>query len=396
MKFTLGTVSSNLYMSETYKLLKCSLLYADEVELIGIAEYALYQYFPRIEDDSKDLEGLVNCLTPLLKSIDSVEAQTLATQCEEIKQMLEFINPHLKKKKYRTKNEILAQQKIRQLEKECRTTIETCFDDILNTPESQDIRRLVDSSIVSVFDYGFDGLNLEEMTGGYFANLIGTMKHRMSYPLFDEMSADLVSALITDNMIIDISKTQKEILRHAGVAVEVLKTLPTLDSASVDEIIDFKKSMKKPLASFRSAIFEFSEKVESMPWDKDFKYECIKLYYNDILPCVNEINELASDTSVLKNFGSKVLSDGEMRRKIGFVGAGLAASVTTGLNMSNALGLIEQIVRWGGKIGLSAAAIDAFLKTADLMNQAHKEVAQTKAKLENNVMYYYYLASHNL
>ena len=46
MKFTIGTVSNSLDLAEDLKLIKSSILYADEIELIGMAEYALYKYLP--------------------------------------------------------------------------------------------------------------------------------------------------------------------------------------------------------------------------------------------------------------------------------------------------------------------------------------------------------------
>lgn len=69
-----------------------------------------------------------------------------------------------------------------------------------------------------------------------------------------------------------------------------------------------------PLENFRKAIYNFSEKITSMPWDNDFQYECIQLYYADVMPKVNELNELSSNTSVLKNFGNRVLADEEERK----------------------------------------------------------------------------------
>lgn len=125
----------------------------------------------------------------------------------------------------------------------------------------------------------------------------------------------------------------KEIIRHAGVANNILSTLPTLEQASVDEILDFKKDMQVPLSNFRTAIYGFTEKITSMPWDDDFCYECIKLYDTEVMPRVNEINELSSETNVLKNFGSKVLNDEDERRKLGFVGAGLITTITTSSNI---------------------------------------------------------------
>ena len=47
MKFSIGTASSNMEFEESLKLIKSSLLYADEIELIGMAEYAVFNYLPK-------------------------------------------------------------------------------------------------------------------------------------------------------------------------------------------------------------------------------------------------------------------------------------------------------------------------------------------------------------
>lgn len=66
MKFTIGTASSSLDFEEDIKLIKSSLLYADEIELIGMAEYAVFKYLPGRISSVKDIETLVDSFIPLL------------------------------------------------------------------------------------------------------------------------------------------------------------------------------------------------------------------------------------------------------------------------------------------------------------------------------------------
>ncbi len=111
------------------------------------------------------------------------------------------------------------------------------------------------------------------------------MKHQTSFPLFDSICADVIGGVLesTPNCI-KLSDMDKEIIRHAGVASNIMMTLPLLEYAEVSEILDFKKSMKTPLDNFRGAIYCFSEKISSLPWDKDFEYECLKMYETQVLP----------------------------------------------------------------------------------------------------------------
>lgn len=397
MKFSVGTASSSMEFEEDIRLIKSSLLYADEVELIGMAEYAIFNYLPKCLSETKGIEKTINNLISLLKAFEfnNTEVKRLTEQLEQVQGILLLYAPQLKKTKGRNKQEILAQLQMKKAEEQCRELLAEALEEIMNTPGIHRLQDLIDKKVISVYDYSYNGFSIDELTGGYFANLLGTIKHGGSYPLFDSICASLVASVI-DTKFIDFSKMDKEIIRHAGVANNILATLPTLEKASIDEILDFKKDMQTPLSNFRTAIYDFTQKIESMPWDDDFGYECLKLYDTEVIPRVNEINELSSETSVLKNFGARILADETERRKMGYVGAGLITTITTRTNMYDALGYLEDAIRMGAKIGLSAAGVAAFLKTADILRQSSKEVKEKRKEVKGNVMYYYYKASKKI
>ena len=392
MKFTIGTASSNMNFEEDLKLIKSSLLYADTIEMIGMAEYAIFNYMPKCFDGSTSIEKMMKNFVPLLQAFDNAEAKILLEQLKEVSDSLTPYMPYIKKKKNRSKQEILAQIQYQKVEKQLVEMLAKAKNELLNSDGTKELQSMIDRNIISVYDYSYNGFSLDELTGGYFANLLGTIKHTGSFPLFDNISSGVLEAVV-NTKILDFSKMDMEIIRHAGIVNNIFATLPTLEKASVDEILDFKKSLKEPLGNFRTAIYKFSQQIESMPWDDDFKYECIKLYDTEVLPKVNEINALSSETSVLKNFGSRVLADEDERRKLGYVGAGLISTITTGSNMADALGVLENYIRMGAKVGLTAAGATAFLKTADILKQAHNDVRDKKKEMTGNVMYYYYKAS---
>lgn len=395
MKFTIGTASSSMEFEEDLKLIKSSLLYADEIELIGMAEYAVYKYLPKCLSKANDIEAIMGAFIPLLNAFDNKEAKDMVEQFNRLSQQVAPYMPYLKKQKKRNRQEICAQMKIKQVEKQFKESFDITIKNLIEQGGAKKIQELIDRNIITVYDYSYNGFSMEELTGGYFANLLGTIKHRGAFPLFDSISSDIVGAVINNN-IIDFSKTDREIIRHAGIANNILSTLPTLEKATVDEILDFKKEMKVPLENFRTAIYDFSERITSMPWDKDFQYECIKLYDTEVMPRVNELNALSSETNVLKNFGSRVLSDEQERKKLGYVGAGLITTITTETNIVAAIGVLENIIRMGAKIGLTAAGVTAFLKTVDLYNQAYRETKEQKSIIKKNVMYYYYKANKKI
>ena len=68
MKFTIGTISNFSDLSESINLIKSSLLYADEIEMLGIIEYAVHKYLPSLLDTSKGFEPMLNKLISFLES----------------------------------------------------------------------------------------------------------------------------------------------------------------------------------------------------------------------------------------------------------------------------------------------------------------------------------------
>ncbi len=392
MKFTIGTVSNSLNLEADLKLIKSSILYADEIELIGMAEYVLYKYLPTSVFGAKDLDSMISALRLFLQSIQPVGGEAIIQQLEYAEQQLGTFAPFLNKKRKRSKQEILAQHQFKGLEKQLREQMTSGMEQLLSAPGTQAIKDLVDRKIISVYDYGFNRFDINELSGGYFANLMNTMYNGMAYPLFDKQSSDVIYSAVQTKLL-DIGRLDDGTLRHAGIASGILMTLPTLESATVDELIALKKENQVPLTNFRKAIYGFSNQIHSLPWDKNFQYDCLRLYNTEVVPRIQEINELMTQTSVLKNLGSKVLADEEIRKKAGFAVAGLTTAITTSTDLFSVFDALKSLILVAGLAAISKEIATGFLKTADLFNRARIEVKEKKDEAGKNVMYYYYLAS---
>ena len=392
MKFAIGTVSNFQEYEEDIRLIKSSLLYADDIELLGLSEYALFKYLPDIMDGGKKLEALIDGLLPFLRSLQIPNKDEMLLQLESAQCQLHSYAPILQKKKRRTTKELQVQMIFNRAKRGIKEQLTEGLKQLVTQPSSAALQELVEKGIVSIFDYQMQGLNTDEMAGSYFGSLLNAIYAANTYPLFDDMSSRCIHD-IAKTQLIDISKLDAEVLRHAGVATRILMTLPTLESVPYDELLDFKKQNETPLVRFRKAIYGFSENISSLPWDRDFQYECIKLYDTEVAPEVAEINELFTENSTLKNFGKKAFADEEIRKNAGFVVGGLATAITTSGNLTN---LIHQLLFTASLAILSKEAAKGFIKTADLWIQAHDETDQARKQGKTNVMYYYYLASKKL
>lgn len=395
MKFTIGTASSNLEFEETMRLIKSSLLYADEIELIGMIEYAVFSYIPNHIYNTKEIGELLKGISLLLRSIEVEGGEEMLTQIDGLNAQLGALSPIIKKKKHRTKQEIIAQMQLEKTFKNGKQTLLEGLETVLNTPGSKEIQALLDRKIISVHDYGYDQFSLNELAGGYFANLMNAMRAHSSFPLFDEVSEGVIRTVV-DTPFLDFGKANPEVLRHAGVASNILMTLPTLEGAGIDEILDFKKDNERPLINFRQAIFKFSETISSLPWDDDFQFECYKLYSTEVAPKVAELNEISSDASVVKNLGKRTVADAEVRKAAGYAVGGIAATVLRQAGLMEAMAVLRDIFLGVSLLVVSPQIASGFLKAIDLVNQSKDEVKKINRDLQGNTMYYYYKASKDL
>ena len=380
MKFTIGTASSNREFKETMSLIKSSLLYADEIELIGMVEYMLFSYIPDHLNDAKDMDQLLMGIKLLLKSLDAPGTSELLSQIEDLNEQLNGIAPLLKKKRHRNKQELIAQMKIQQVFRQSKGVILEGVKELIDTPGANAIQELIEREIITVH---------------YFGNLINAMKNHSAYPLFDEVSVGVIRS-VANTHILDISRTNAETLRHAGVASNILMTLPTLEGATVDEILDFKKENEEALIRFRKAIYEFSEKIETLPWDNDFHYDCMKLYSVEVAPKVAELNEISSDTNVLLNLGKKAVADAEVRRAAGFAVGGIAATILSQNGFMEAMAVLRDMLIGTALLSVSPQIASGFLKSIDLVNKSRDEVKDISRNMKGNTMYYYYKASKKI
>ncbi|MCI6237292.1 MAG: hypothetical protein MR713_09975 [Firmicutes bacterium] len=395
MKFTIGTVNSDCSFKETLELIKSSLLYADEIELIGMAEYAIFSYLPNHINKANDLEQLLNALALILKSVGGNDIHDTLDQIEALSDQIKVYNPILKKKKHRSKQEIIAQMKIKQTFNQGQAIIKEGLEKIIDTEGAREIKSLTARKIITVHDYDYDQFSTDELAGGYFGNLLNAMRNNTAFPLFDRVSEDVIKN-VANTHLLDFGNANPEILRHAGIASNIIMTLPTLNGASVDEILCFKEDNKDSLIGFRKAIFEFSEKINSMPWDDDFKYDCLKLYSTQVAPRVRELNELASEASVVRNLGKQAIEDAEIRKAAGFAIGGIASTVLCQAGLMDAFVVLRDILISASLLTVSTQVASGFMKSISLLNKSKDFVSERTKEMQGNTMYYYYKASKKI
>lgn len=144
------------------------------------------------------------------------------------------------------------------------------------------------------------------------------------------------------------------------------------DDASVDEIIDIRRELDKPLIRFRSAIITFSREIESVPWQQEFSQEAEQVFYEHVEPAVLEIEESYKSNSLIA----------KMLRRFAESPLTLPSSSALGLLLSQATQLPDTVAQ---ALSLSGGATVVAL-------QAAKDWQERQKEIEKNQLYFYYRA----
>ena len=130
-------------------------------------------------------------------------------------------------------------------------------------------------------------------------------------------------------------------------------------------------------------MLEYSESIQSMPWDTDYESECELLYNKEVVPALLEIEESTKDGSFIKNLGRKFLTDEGVWRSTG----GLVVSIAAGGVISafnNAISSDTAMLVTGGAYAATKIA------------SAYEEYTANKREIERKDLYFYYKAGRLL
>lgn len=367
--FTIAIVPNNTSLERELGYIKSALLYADKVTLISPLAYM----FDRLTDkknglNEKTVLQLIEQILPIAKLNDP---DLYDNSYPVIKQFSQII----RSKQYKSIPYVKKLEIQRQL-RDFTAQISGTMLSLVGEAQGEELQTLIDNGQVYIekFDHSLGDLDL--CIQDYF-NLLKKSVHS-SYPLFDPQSNDLMKAAV-NSRIINLSASDKRKITHASLTDNYIQRLPSFSEASMKELIDIKKELSNPLVRFRKKMLEYSESIQSMPWDKDFEAECELLYDKEVIPALLEINEYTKDGSFIKNLGSKFFTDEGLWKSTG----GLVVSIAAGGVISSFNSAISSDTAM-----LTAGGAYAIAKIAT----AYQEYIASQRELQRKDMYFYYKA----
>jgi len=146
----------------------------------------------------------------------------------------------------------------------------------------------------------------DALVAEYFAVVSGAIADGTTYPLFDDRTGALVEAAVRDGVVY-VPATGTRRSAEAGLAAGLLGRLPMFEDASVEQVLDIRRELERPLLRFRSAIMSFADQVRTAQWEEGFSEDVARTFHRDVRPAVLDIEEAVRSNKYLAELTKKLI-----------------------------------------------------------------------------------------
>lgn len=364
---TIGSSSEKPNFDNDLRLVKSSLLYADKIKLCSPISSEALRYLTITEESNpkKQLEFLKSFSSYFMNNEVS---QNFLNDVAGYEKMLQ--------RKHLNSNQLIVKINFEKLLKRVFLPVKEKFLETAENLGMKPLLPLIESKILEIHPLGVQTKFDYDKSMKELVKFLGqTISDYNTYPLFNDEIGNLVKLGIKEDKI-KVSEHGIARGKHSALAVNLLERLPLFDEAEINEVLDIKRELERPLKRFRSAMIKFSEGIKNASWDEEFSYDAEIIFIREIEPAILDIEDAIKSNNYLANLTRKII-DKPLT---------LATGSALGILMSP-LSELPAFVTTSLGIGTSASIV---------AYDAYKEWKQNNLKAEQNNLFFYYKAKKNL
>jgi hypothetical protein len=210
---------------------------------------------------------------------------------------------------------------------------------------------------------------LDDLVLGFASRVLEILTQPTAFPLLDAQSSGLVRALESETGF----RSPQQVMRRGSeisAAAKFMGFMPYFPNLPMDEVLDLRSALRKPLVRFRSAMASMSQEFSSRPIDADFGAEVEDAWRRQVEPALAEIRESLAEHGLLREAASIAL--GDPRRLIAEAGGVLVAAQSEIVSLS----------------GLMVSCAAASVPAADIVGRAAKKAIEARSQVGKHSFYF--------
>jgi hypothetical protein len=366
---------ADLNIDNEIRMVKAALLYADRIKLCSLSASVL-DYFTALA--YKPVSEQIELLDVILRRRHKYNFEIPSDDAKYITTIIKTHKIACRREQSR-KNARMVRLRLEEMFQRSfpRDGWKQLANEIATKSGLNDIRNLVDLDLLEYhqLNYRLRKEDMEKLAEEFFAFVSKAVADDSTYPLFDNLTGELIRESITEGQIV-VSETRTNRAKQSKLAALILERLPVFDEATFDEILDIRKELEQPLVRFRAAMISFSEKIKSAPWDQDFSSDAEQVFRKEVEPAVLDIEDAIKSNNYLAALG-RTIYDKPLTLP---AGSALAVAMS---HLSSLPHLYSEA------IGISAAL-------ASVISAVTKDWKEKQLKAEQNQLFFYYRARKDL
>lgn len=361
--------SDGVSLARDVELVKASVLYADEIELVSIGAVMLA--------GMAEWAGSDNAAMTLISSLDDQTLGMLSggSMPDNWRETLALLS-HPAVAGMPEVAPILAQW--REMTQQSQAEIARVAEEQLVASGAEELLPAISTGLVTLSHAGFsDG---QGDTDALMENWLLLLKRLLVDPktrlVLDDEVGSLAGAMIREGHV-DPSRLA---LRHAGEAAVgsgLIARLPAFPQAPLDEILDLRDDLARPLIRYRAAVVRLSDRLTAGPFEPDLADEIHDLWAADVQPALADIDDGLHEHGLVKEIARAARDDVKE-----LVGGGAALYV-------GFAGLASMNDWIAATAGVAAAAVGAAAK-------GHAGHAREQQALKRQDLFYLYELNRRL
>ena len=290
------------------ELAKAALLYADQVEMVGLG-VALFEKVRQRSSGDQGAFGLFRALD------DEALAYVMGNRVSELPENFRMMMDLMGLPNFRAVVEALPSEHSAQMLEaldgldEINQGAHPYIAALLEEAGADELAKAIDARVIRVADLDVDvshlfrgGESRDLETDSQMASWIGVLLERLNDRrtrlLFDDDSAELVEALLRTGEL-EATEPNLRLARQAALGAGLIGRLPAFPNAPMDELLDLRKDLGDPLIRYRGAVVTYSKQLPTV-LGRDLDFEVGQLWEETVAPSISEIEQRLADHALIR------------------------------------------------------------------------------------------------